>query len=75
MIERGLALFSSVLRLGVEQGEFRNIAIPHAARLCVAPLLVAAFWRTTFGQFDTQPYDYAGLIETHIETLLKGLAA
>jgi hypothetical protein len=37
--------------------------------------LVCAIWRTTFGALDAAPYDYAGLIEVHIETLLKGLAA
>ena len=45
------------------------------ARLCVAPLLVMILWRTLFGKFDTEPYDYQGLIETHISTLLKGLSA
>jgi AcrR family transcriptional regulator len=75
MIERGLALFGSIVRTGIAQGEFREIPVEHAARLCVAPLLVAAFWRTTFAPFDAQPYDYDGLVEAHIETLLKGLAA
>jgi AcrR family transcriptional regulator len=75
MIERGLSLFSSVIGRGIERGEFRPVAIEHAVRLCIAPLLVAAIWRTTFAPLDAQPYDYAGLIETHIGTLLKGLAA
>ena len=26
-------------------------------------------WRTLFGKFDTEPYDYQGLIETHIDDL------
>jgi len=47
----------------------------HAARLCVAPLLVMILWRTLFGRFDSEPYDYPGLIETHVTTLLQGLAA
>ncbi len=47
----------------------------HAARLCVAPLLVILLWRTTFARFDSEPYDYAGLVETHLETLLHGLKA
>ena len=38
------------------------------------PLLVAIIWRTVFARFDAQPYDYVGLIDTHIATLLKGLA-
>jgi len=75
MIERGLSLFGSVIRAGIRQGEFREVPVEHAVRLCIAPLLVAAIWRTTFAALDAQPYDYAGLIETHIETLLRGLKA
>ncbi len=75
LIERGLALFGSVIRSGIEHGEFRPVPIEHAVRLCVAPILVAAIWRTTFVRPGEEPYDYAGLIETHIETLLRGLSA
>ena len=75
LVERGLALFGSVVKAGIDRGEFRPVPTEHAARLCIAPLLVAAIWRTTFAQLDAKPYDYPGLIETHIATLLKGLAA
>jgi hypothetical protein len=37
-------------------------------------LLLAAIWRTTFARLDAAPYDYEGLIDAHIETLLRGLA-
>jgi AcrR family transcriptional regulator len=75
IIDQGLALFESIIRRGIARGEFRAIAPEHAARLCVAPLLIVAFWRTVFARFDETPYDYQGLIETHIETLLGGLKA
>jgi len=75
IIDKGLGLMSAVIARGVERGEFRALVPVHAARLCIAPLLLAAIWRTTFAQFDTEPYDYQGLIETHIETLLRGFAA
>lgn len=74
IIDKGLAMMSGIIRRGIERGEFRKVVPEHAARLCVAPLLLAAFWRTTFAQFDTEPYDYKGLIGTHIETLLRGLS-
>jgi AcrR family transcriptional regulator len=74
IIERGLALFGGVLQAGMARGEFREMPIPHAVRLCVAPLLLAAIWRTTFARLDKAPYDYDGLIEAHITTLLRGLA-
>jgi len=75
VIDRGLALLQSVIARGIAQGEFRPIATEHAARLCIAPLLLGALWRTTFARFDTVPYDLKGLVETHIDVLLGGLAA
>jgi AcrR family transcriptional regulator len=75
VIDRGLGLLTSVIARGTARGEFRAVNPEHTAKLCVAPLLVAIFWRTTFGKFDTVPYDLNGLIETHIDVLLRGLAA
>jgi len=57
---------------GTARGEFRAIVPEHAARLCVAPILLIAIWRTTFAQFDAQPYDHEGLIEAHLQVLLQG---
>ena len=73
VIENGLALFAGLLKKGMASGEFHTLPVSHAARLCVAPVLLGAIWRTTFAQLDSEPYDYAGLIETHIATLLRGL--
>ena len=75
IIERGIDLFGSIIARGTARGEFRPIAPEHAARLCVAPILLIAIWRTTFAQFDAQPYDHEGLIEAHLQTLLQGLEA
>jgi AcrR family transcriptional regulator len=75
VVERGLALFGGLLQAGMERGEFRPLPLPHAIRLCIAPLLLAAIWRTTFAKTDSAAYDYQGLIEAHIATLLRGLAA
>ena len=73
VVERGLSLFAGILQAGMDRGEFRKVPVQHAVRLCIAPLLLAAIWRTTFAREDATPYDYSGLIETHITTLLKGL--
>jgi len=75
IIARGLALFTGIIERGMARGEFRTVKPEHAARLCVAPLLIILLWRTTFAQFDEEPYDYETLIQTHLETLLEGLKA
>ncbi len=75
VVERGLTLFGGLLQTGMERGEFRKMPVQHAVRLCIAPLLLAAIWRTTFAAGDPTPYDYAGLVEAHVSTLLRGLQA
>jgi len=75
IIEQGIALLGGIVARGTARGEFRAIAPEHAARLCVAPILVIAIWRTTFEQFDAQPYDHEGLIQAHLQVLLQGLEA
>ncbi len=74
VIEKGIGLLSSVIARGIANGEFRRVDPQHVARICIAPLLLAAFWRLTFAPFDPQPYDLDGLVEAHIDMLLAGLA-
>jgi AcrR family transcriptional regulator len=74
IVSKGLALLGEIIERGIKRGEFRKIAKEHAARLVVGPLMIIAMWRTTFAKFDDEPYDYQGLIEAHIATLLRGLA-
>lgn len=74
IVDRGIGLFETIIARGVARGEFRDIPPQHAARLCVAPMLVLMLWRTIFSQFDDEPYDYEGLVQTHLDTLLRGLA-
>ena len=75
IIDRGIALFETIIRRGVARGEFRDVTPQHAARLCIAPILLLVLWRTVFAKFDEVPYDYRGLIDTHLETLLRGFDA
>jgi AcrR family transcriptional regulator len=75
IIDRGLGLFERIIARGQARGEFRPMPAQHAARLCIAPMLVIMFWRTVFGKYDSEPYDYQTLIDTHIDALLRGLKA
>ncbi|MEI9996196.1 MAG: TetR/AcrR family transcriptional regulator [Rhizomicrobium sp.] len=74
IIARGLDAFSAVIAYGIEQGEFRPLPVEHVVRLCIAPVLLGAIWHATFAQFDEAPYDYRGLIDTHLDVLFRGLA-
>ncbi len=74
IIDKGMGLMAGMIERGIAQGEFRAVPVEHAVRLCIAPVLLGAMWRTTFAQFDAAPYDYKGLIDTHLDVLFKGLA-
>jgi AcrR family transcriptional regulator len=74
IIDQGLGLLESIIERGIRRGEFRKLEPAHVARLCIAPILLAAFWRITFASLDREPYDYEGLISTHIDTLLRGIS-
>jgi len=74
IIEKGLQLMMSLIERGIAQGEFRALPAHHVARLCVAPVLLGAIWRVTCAHLDAEPYDYNGLIETHLDVLFRGLA-
>ena len=75
VIEKGLALFTAVIERGVARGEFRALPAAHVARICVMPLLLIAIWRTTFAKVDAAPYDFEGYVNTHVDLMLRGLAA
>jgi AcrR family transcriptional regulator len=75
LLERGLGILQSILRRGIASGEFRDIPVEHMARICIAPLFTIVIWRTTFAQFDKQPYDHQGLIAAHLQILLRGISA
>ncbi len=74
IIDKGLAIIGGIIERGIARGEFRKVNAEHVARIVIAPLLLSAFWRTTFEPLDSKPYDYHGLIATHLDVLLRGLA-
>ena len=67
-------MLGGVIARGIERGEFRALR-PSTWRAChgAAPPR-HALAHDLRAVRDQTPYDYTGLIEAHIETLLKGLA-
>jgi AcrR family transcriptional regulator len=74
VISRGVAILSSIIERGIEEGRFRNIDPRHAAFGAIAPLLFGAIWHTTFERFDSVPIDVQALVDQHIDTFLRGIA-
>jgi AcrR family transcriptional regulator len=75
VVGRGRRLLATLLRRGIEAGEFREVDVEPAAYCMIAPLLFSALWKHSLGPFDAKPLDAAALIRCHIELFLRGLAA
>jgi AcrR family transcriptional regulator len=75
VVDRGMAVFRRVLRIGVERGEFRAVDIDNAALCLVAPLLLAMLWRHSLGRHARGGFDPDTLCATLLDLLLHGLAA
>jgi AcrR family transcriptional regulator len=73
VIHRGRALLGSVLRRGVQTGEFRPIDVDRVVYCVIGPLLFSVLWRHSFEPHDEAPLDVAALCRAHLDTLLNGL--
>jgi AcrR family transcriptional regulator len=73
VIQRGLRLLRSILRHGVEAGEFRPNDIEHTAFCVVGPLLLSVLWKHTFDAHADSPLDVKALCRAHLEALLNGI--
>lgn len=67
---RGLALVRSIVRRGVESGEFRPSAIEDFPQVVISPMLMAAVWKLVF---TDRKLDTDALIATHIDMLVRYL--
>ncbi len=75
VIGRARRLLASLLRKGIESGEFREFDVEHAVYCIIAPFLFSALWKHSLGQFDARPLDVRALVRCHVELILRGLAA
>lgn len=64
----------SVLKRGIDRGEFAAIDTEYAAKVLCAPLVMLGLWKRTFDvccNIDTNPLRY---LEAHIQMVLNGLS-
>jgi AcrR family transcriptional regulator len=75
VVHRGRRLFESVLRRGIDSGEFRaDLDLAAAGRLAVAPLLNAALYKNSLLRYDDEPFDFDAYVGLHIDLFLCGIA-
>jgi AcrR family transcriptional regulator len=72
VLARGLALIRAIVARGTARGEIASDAVHKFPQLVVAPMIAAVIWQRLFDAYD--PLDVAGLVDAHVETLMRGLA-
>ncbi|HUN42026.1 MAG TPA: TetR/AcrR family transcriptional regulator [Acetobacteraceae bacterium] len=75
VVYKGMALIRGVLARGIERGEFRPIDLDGALPLFSAPLLLLALWKNSLGRHTDIQLDPRKVVDTHLDVLLRGLAA
>jgi AcrR family transcriptional regulator len=75
VITRGLRLLGGEIERGIASGEFRPLDAGHGARLLVAPVLLAAIWKSTFELHAGAPLDAPEFLGVALDVLLRGLRA
>lgn len=74
VIDAGLDLITRIIERGMARGEFRPLDARHAAKLCVAPVILSAVWKSCFAKFDDTPFDAEALIAAHLDIFLAGIS-
>jgi hypothetical protein len=75
VVRRGLRLIGTILRRGIERGEFRAVDVDHAVFCVIGPMLLAALWKNSLEAHDDAPLDTQALVRAHLDLLLGGLEA
>lgn len=65
---------SSIIELGVAQGEFAPCNIEIVSNILIAPILLANIWRHTFPVQAPQLMDALTLTDQHLHFVLNGIA-
>jgi AcrR family transcriptional regulator len=73
VVRRGLRLIGTILRRGIERGEFRPVDVDHTVFCVIAPMLIAALWKNSLEAHDDAALDTQALVEAHLDLLLRGL--
>lgn len=74
VIAQGLPLFEGLIRRGIASGEFRAVDAGHAVKTLIAPMLLAAIWKTVLEPLGAEALDVESYATQHMDICLKGLA-
>jgi len=75
VLRRAFRLLERILERGMARGEFRPVDPHTTVPLIMAPVLLLAMWKHSFGAHTDLVLDRRAVLEAHRENLLLGLSA
>lgn len=73
--DRGLGVLRKIIQRGVDRGEFRPVNPADIAPAILAPVIMLALWKHSFGPYAQTKLDPGAVLRAHVETVIRGLAA
>jgi hypothetical protein len=73
VIGKALPLFQSLIEKGMATGEFRPVNARLAVKSLVAPMLLAALWKSVFEPLGAEPIDIEALADQHADFIIRAL--
>lgn len=73
VVGRAMAFLGTIVRRGVEAGEFVDDAPARFPQLIIAPFLLAVVWQELFASLA--PLDAAAMLDAHVDLLIAGMKA
>ena len=74
VIGKALPLFTSLIQRGIATGEFRAVDPALTVKCMIAPMLLAAMWRSVFEPLGAPPLDIDALARQHCDLIRRALA-
>jgi AcrR family transcriptional regulator len=75
VVKRVIPLLTRIIEHGIARGEFRRLEPKSVLPLLGAPFLLMILWKHSLGRHTDIEIDAKAVLETHLDILLRGLAA
>lgn len=73
VIGKALPMFAALIRRGIAAGEFRPVDPELTVKCMIAPMLLAAMWRSVFEPLGAPPLDIEALARQQCDLILRAL--
>jgi AcrR family transcriptional regulator len=71
VIQQGIGCFKTVIKRGIDRGEFRSCLVKDYPQVVMGPAIAAVIWSLLFGK--THPLDLDKYSRAHFDMLMNGL--